>query len=260
MRRRNQFYPNSLELPGQPTPDSSRDTLLKLLAALISLAATVLALVTKHQLSNIVGIALVVLVFGWVFGKQLTDVLMRLPRRIADRRFIQQHEPQLLDFYDRLGRFTDGNDGRSLEGILRSATTYDSKTIYPLLNSNFIQDWEDCFDEQMRHRSRSVGQFLARCREFTHIIYQFDRNFAARAQAELTAASIDLPNNYIDQLEVFKDEFNAYLRDVDLWANTISTKIQKRWSNSPEFNRLLPTTNFERVKTFRRSSVAKSST
>jgi hypothetical protein len=99
----------------------------------------------------------------------------------------------------------------------------------------------------------SLLEFLKMCYEFTSIVTEFNRNYVIKAQQGLTR--IALPEqavHYVDQLEMFREEFAHFLRDVEEWAHSVDETAVKR---IPDFYRhhvqTAPTQIFERVSSFR---------
>lgn len=158
----------------------------------------------------------------------------------------------MRELLQRFDRFTSHNDGRALIPILRSVHAVQLQQTVP---SDYIGDWLHCYREQLNAARKTIYPFLARCREFTNIIASFNRFYVLQAQSAL-AQSRQLDEHFIDQLEEFREEFSAYLRDVEQWANSVRTWAEPRLGHLQNFWQLMPTANFERVKTFRRGQAS----
>jgi hypothetical protein len=86
-------------------------------------------------------------------------------------------------------------------------------------------------------------------------VQQFNSYYVLRAQKQLALASSPLPEFNIDELESFREEFAAFLRDFELWEKEIAEYLQSL--GLAEFNAMYqfaPTPSFERMKSFRRST------
>src|SRR5690349_9939720 len=94
----------------------------KFVTAVLSLAVVLIS-VFGHQRKDV--IALLVIVPGAVFilsvFPALVNVIKRFFRRGHQKRFVQSQYPRLQRLNERLVRYADQNDGRSLRAILYSA-------------------------------------------------------------------------------------------------------------------------------------------
>jgi len=74
-----------------------------------------------------------------------------------------------------------------------------------------------------------------------------------RTQKQLALAPTPPPEQTLDQLETFREEYIAFLRDFELWGKEIAAYLQSL--GIAEFNAMYqfaPCSNFERVKSFQK--------
>jgi hypothetical protein len=96
-------------------------------------------------------------------------------------------------------------------------------------------------------------QLLTRARELGNLIQQFNSYYVVRTQKHIALATTPLPEQTLDQLETFREEYIAFLRDFELWGKEIAAYLQSL--GIAEFNAMYqfaPCSNFERVKAFQK--------
>jgi len=237
------------EKPQQQRSKMSAETIVRLITAVLGLTAVVLGLTTKLPTSTtwLVRITLLFLVIVGI------SFLGRIARQVLKgrrhRQFIVAETRNLKALVSQLEKFIDPNQMRALMYIMRSAYSNNFDAIGKVLAVDYIGTWLDCFKEQLRTDPPSLGAFILRCREFTLIVSDFNRNYVHRANKELAAAH--LRQDYIEQLEEMRDEFHYLLRRTEEWARVI---IDYGKENLPEGEaqlwRYAPVNHFDRVKSF----------
>lgn len=243
---------------GQPKQPKgpSRDAVMNFLAAVIALLVALIPLLLNHALDYriVLGVALAALL--WVWRTHVIAAILWLPNRSADHRFVAVEEPRLMALLERFKVFMSNDDMRGLPNILRSMSFGNPATVNMFTTAlALVADWMGCFSEQLRYPCLSPRQLLARCCEFTRIVSEFNRNGVFQVQAGVAASAPPIQEHYIDQLEQFREEFSAYLRELESWSKDVAERGKLRVREN-EFFQLSPTPYFERVKAFRRSTQA----
>jgi hypothetical protein len=102
-----------------------------------------------------------------------------------------------------------------------------------------------------------ILKFLAGSRELANIVQQFNSYYVLRAQRQLAVAPTPLPEQNVAELEGFREEYAAFLRDFELWAKGIATYLQSLGgAEHPTLWQLAPTSYFESAKPFSRTKSA----
>ena len=74
-------------------------------------------------------------------------------------------------------------------------------------------------------------------------------------QKQIERGSFAVPDHFLDELEQFREDFNAFQRDVEEWANELSDYASS-FRGEGGWQRRTPVVHFERLKSFRRSKQA----
>jgi hypothetical protein len=230
---------------------------MKFVTAVLSLAVVLIS-VFGHQRKDV--IALLVIVPGAVLilsvFPALVNGIKRFFRRGRQKRFVQAQYPRLQRLNERLVRYADQNDGRSLRAILYSASAYQHDIVTRILGSDYIWTWMQCYSSALNdEQPRSFMGFMRLCNQFTAILAEYNRNYVLKAQKGLEQNPFP-QEHVVDQLETFRDDFNHYLREVEEWANGVTASalvIETDLHSSPQVS---PCNYCERVKTFRKNKVA----
>jgi hypothetical protein len=253
-------------LPGhfsnEPKPKSwfLSEPQMRFVTAVLSLAVVLIG-VFGHQRKEI--IALLFIVPGAVFLLSVLPALARLVKRIYKRgrqkRFVVAQYPRLQRLYQRLLRYADRNDGRSLRGILYSASAYQHDVVTRVLGADYIWTWMQCYGNDLNDQQpRSLLPFMRLCNEFTAILNEYNQNYALKIQKGIE--QVPLNQEYvIDQLETFREDFNQYLREVEEWATEVTASALKVEPDLHSNVQISPCTFFEKVKTFRKSKITSAS-
>jgi hypothetical protein len=192
-----------------------------------------------------------VLLLAW-FAKPRVEVwLRRMARRKREKRFIATNDAQMRDFVDQFGEFISTSNTKSFVCILRSAYSQNMTAVEQVISGDYIGNWYQSYREQLEFPITGLPQFLARSREFTNIVQQFNSYYVLRAQRHLASAATPLPDHNIEELEGFREEYAAFLRDVQPWAKGIANYLQSQgMKDHPLLWRHAPTNYFEKAKPF----------
>ncbi len=234
---------------------------LKLLTASLAFAAAVIGLVSKYPwfskpwiLDGV--IALGFLVLAWFAKPRFAHWLRRIKLHKGEQQFISTNDARLREFVEQFAEFISDNNTRSLRYIVRSACSQNPMEVDKILAGDYLGHWFFSFREQLMFPVQSVGQFLGRCREFTNLVQQFNSSYALRSQRLFTSATPAPPEHVLDELEGFREDYNAFLRNLEPWAKTIATYLQSIGvTDTPTQWRLAPTAYFERPKSFKKSQL-----
>lgn len=222
---------------------------IELITALVLCVPILSKLDENHPYLKIAVALLAVILLIWIGRSFFVFVLDALRHRGQDKTFILNNRSKLQDLRDRLERFTS-SDGRALVSILRSNVSSNNAGIVKILGCDYFGQWIRCFDLRLRGPSDDIEEFLLRCREFTVIVASFNRDYVVRAHTELSLFS-PRELHFIDQLEEFREEFNAFLRELENWAGNVNNYALHRFVQQETSWSFAATNYFERVKTFR---------
>jgi hypothetical protein len=234
---------------------------LKLLTASLAFVASIVGLATKYQwlikpwVVNVV-IALGVLTLGWFAKPRVVHWLHRIKRRKREQQFVATNDARLREFVEQFAEFLSDNNTKSLRYIVRSACSQNMTEVEKILSGDYLGNWLFSFREQLMFPERSLGQFLARCREFTNIVQQFNSNYAHRAQKLFTTTPTPPLEHVLDELEGFREDYNAFVRNLEPWGKGIAAYLQSVGiTDTPTQWRLAPVTYFDKPKSFKKSQV-----
>jgi len=236
--------------------------LLKVLTPALGLLLFLLGLTSKYPwltqpwVKNAL-VVLGILVVAWFAKPRLVVWRRKLRQRKRDRIFVATNEVRLRQFTDRFAEFISDSNNRSLIYMIRSGFSQNMTAVEQIFSGDYIRNWFASYREQLAFPVTHRMQFLARCRELGNLVQQFNSYYVLRAQKQLALAPSPLPEFNIGELESFREEFAAFLRDFEIWAKEIAEYLQSL--GVAEFNAMYqfaPTPSFERVKSFRRSTPA----
>lgn len=256
------FYPPLANL--SPPPPEKRgfsvETAVRLVTAILLAAAAFLNTVpslwgwtAKHYAVLVIITVLAVGMLGWLLSAPVLGLVRRWRKRSSDRRFVREQSLKLGDLVKRLHPFIANETGGVMR-ILRMAGGEHMTSISPLINSpDYMPAWVGCFREQLKYPVDSLEAFLARYTEFWSIVISFNRDYVLRARQILSTVK-PLGDSTIEDLEQFREDFAAYLRAFDEWADKIVEEARIRTGDP--YCRLAPKPGFEKVKSFRRGAAA----
>jgi hypothetical protein len=226
----------------------SLDSILKTFAALMTLVSVLFGWTGNHPVGTKILAAVGALVFLWIVGPYASESVGWVRQTTRDRVFRKREDTHLRQFVNRFARFISTNDNRSIVCTANSVMANNIALAGKLPDWDCANAWLRCFQEQLNAPVRSLVPFLQRCGEFGTIVSLFNRSYVQPVQKCLAQATVQ--EHYLDQLEVFKDEFNDFLRALESWSVVIFEFVRNR-----EICRLSPTVHFDRVNTFRRVKI-----
>jgi hypothetical protein len=248
----------------QPAPQPPRRhelaiEILKFLTPLLGFLLLTVSSVSKYPwlskpwvLNSL--IALGVLVLIWFAKPRITAWLQRRGQREREKQFIETNDARLREFVDQFGEFISTSNTKSFLSIIRSAHSQNMTAVEQVISGDYIGNWYQSYREQLEFPTTALPQFLARSREFTNIVQQFNSYYVLRAQRHFAAATKPLPEHDIEELEGFREEYAAFLRNVQPWAKGIANYLQSQgMKDHPLLWRHAPTNYFEKVKPFGKS-------
>jgi hypothetical protein len=231
--------------------------LLRFLTALLSFLVVVIGSAKFPWLSKswmlAILISLGIAFLMWLAKPRLTVWLQNRRTKKRDREFIAAQTSRLIKFVNRFAQFVSLSDTRSLIVIIRAAYSQNVTAVEQVLTTDHIRNWFQAFIEELRFPTDVLLQFLARCREFTTIVQQFNNDCALHAQSRL-ANGASIPDECIEELEKFRGDYTAFLRGLEEWSDEVCTYLQSAGVND-YFSRcrLAPLSHFERLKAFHKS-------
>jgi hypothetical protein len=194
------------------------------------------------------------LIVAWFARPRLSAWLTKHRQKKRDRLFIAANDARLREFAEQFGQFISNNNTRSLIYIVRSGFSQNTGAVEQILAGDYIGSWFHAYLEHLAFATTDLSQFLARCREFSNIVQQFNSYYVLRAQRQLAAAVTPISEQGVAELEGFREEYNAFLRDLEAWAKGICNYLTSVGvADQPTQWRLGPASYFERAKSFNRT-------
>lgn len=168
-----------------------------------------------------------------------------LTRKLEERRFVKKESVRLQDLLRQFQSFAGKQNEGRLRNIITSAFGPDRQIMESFLPSEHSRIWSECLNVQLATPTTSLEVLAARAHEFTLLVEDFDAGQAQRVQKAITSSKNPLHEAYIDMLEEFSDDFNAFLRDLEKWAGAFNDYAIERigWER-------IPKSKFEKVKSF----------
>jgi hypothetical protein len=250
---------NYFEDQEESVPPAQRNWLsepiIKLVTAVTALGAAILTVFGHNQKAFFVVFLGCGLVIVWFLAGVLRNPIRRLVREYGNRRYVAREYGKLKLLFERLGKFTSKDDGRSFRHEMYSASAYRLDIIDKILGADYIEDWLRCYTIRLEFPCQSVVEFLSRCREFTTIVNHYNTNYVIKTQKTIEASPVDiLPVHCLDQFEEFRERFSAYLNEIEQWADAIARDVKPRVSLA-HFLEHVPR-SFTRARSFKKVDVA----
>lgn len=230
-----------------PKERVSLDTGLKTGAALLVFISTVSGWTNGHPYRANALILLGIAVLLWILGTWALTQVQAIFRLSQVKQFVKREQLSLNELIHRFERFVDNSRCESFIYILRNMGNSNIEYLR-LLSVDYIQRWLYCFSFQQRIPTVRLELFIARCQEFTVMVQQFNSDYVLRARQEFQRGT-PLQEQNVHDLEAFREDFSAFLRDLSAWGERIAVE-SKRLSGEKLIGASLAT-HFERVKTFR---------
>lgn len=254
------FDPNS---EGQYVAPSRRRELvievLKILTPALGLLLFLLGLNSKYAWLSTPWIratlaALGILTVAWFAKPRFTMWLKKLVQKKRQMEFVATAGAELHKLAQQFGEFISDNDSRSFICTIRSGFSQNMTAVEQVLAGDYIASWFYAYREELSYAPTGVPQLLARCREFGNMVQQFNSYYVLRAQKHLAAAATPLPEHSIAALEQFREEYNAFLRELESWMKGNASYIQSLGvTTHAAIWQLAPTVYYERAKPFSRT-------
>lgn len=227
---------------------------------IVQLASAVLNATVVVILSWQKATSLVVKVLFWMAAITLLGILVMYAvratrwifRTIRTNRLVAAEAKKLIAMFKRFKLFTQDNHAESFRCILRNTTPYRVEVTDQIFETDYVTDWVFSFEQQTSYPTTSAMALFLRCREFSLLVKDFNNNYVIRAQKGILKSSIQLPESSLDQLENFREEYNAFLRDYTQWAKSVCDQERALLGESQQTAMLFPCISVERVKSFRK--------
>ena len=248
------FSDLNAEDPPAVTPSQRHElrvAILQVTAALLAIVPFFWPWAARHR---IYAALVVVLVVGWIAKPRVVGWAQQRRYNRRDRQFVADNRNDLGRLVQRFAVFVSNHDNRSLIQILRSGYSQNMSAVEQIISADYIESWLYCYREHLRSaRASSLEQFLSQCREFSHIVQAFNSYYALPAQRKLAVAT-PLSDDIVSRLEEFREEYCAFLREIEPWAQGIANYLQSKGvMDQSALWGLAPTIHFERPKSFRQT-------
>lgn len=225
-----------------------------MIAAILGAVPHLSGWTTQHPEALKISIGLALAILAWLVSRSVLPSIRSVRKWYLDRRFVRQESMKLGEFIYRLRPFV-ANETTGLITILRAVGAEHMTSVSPIINApDYVPSWRGCFQEQLKRPAVDLDVFLARYRELLTIVNSFNRDYVHRAHRTLSTVR-PLGETSIADLEQFREEFAAYLRDFELWGDKVYEEVRIRTGN-PHHWTLAPKASFDKVKSFRRSTAA----
>lgn len=196
-----------------------------------------------------------IFVILWIAARQLAVLFHWVIDRLRTNSFVEQQDVRMHTLLDRFNELASSNQTCALMQIIRSAMGNNVDSVARIVACDYIGNWITCFRLQLESRTSSMPILVKRSHELTSLVSSFNRDYAQRAQRQLSAEK-DLAEHSINELEEFREEFNALLRDLEEWGKEIFKQQSAMYGQDGQTLWPTPGIYFERVKSFRRSANA----
>jgi hypothetical protein len=175
--------------------------------------------------------------------------------RARDQEFMASQGNRLHKLLGQFRVFAHNTENQSLVSILRSACV-DEELVRQVYGAEYMSRWFDCFYKELEFEATSPRAFLDRCAQFVALVTEFNTSHVTPTQKQIEKGSFAVPDHFVDELDQFREDFNAFQRDVEEWANELSDYASLFHGEGGSWERHTPIVHFERVKSFRRSKPA----
>lgn len=250
-------------IPAAPSHSSDRETLLKFVAAIFALVASILGLVGKFPwvLNRWVLDGVIVLgvgVLAWLARPRVARWRQKINRRKREQEFIEKNAAQLHASVDQFREFISDTNQKSFRCIVKSALSQRATDVERVFGGDYLGKWFACFCQELKFPALSAVALLARYREFTVIVQQFNFDYIIRTQKLFTSDAMPQPEHVLEALEAFREDYNAFLRNLEAWQKTIMSYLKS--IGVTDFStqwQLAPAISFDRPASFKNSQAVK---
>jgi len=175
--------------------------------------------------------------------------------RAGDLEFIASQGNRLHKLLEQFRVFAHHEEKQSLVSILRSACV-DEELVRQVYGAEYVSSWFDCFSNELEFEAPSLRAFLNRCVQFITLLTEFNSSHVMPVQKQIEKSSFAVPELFVDELEQFREDFNAFQRDVEGWVSELRDYARLSPDEGNWWQRHTPILHFDRVKSFRRSKPA----
>jgi hypothetical protein len=191
----------------------------------------------------------------WLVVPRFKTWAQQTNTRARDLEFIASQGNRLHKLLGQFRVFAHNTEKQSLVSILRSACI-DEELVRQVYGAEYVSSWIDCFSKELEFDPTSLRAFLNRCVQFITLVTEFNTSHVMPTQKQIEKGSFAVPDLFVDELEQFREDFNAFQRDVEGWANELCDYARLSRDGGAWGQRHTPTVHFDRVKGFRRSKPA----
>ena len=188
----------------------------------------------------------------WLVVPRLKTWAKQRNTHARDLEFIACQGNRLHKLLGQFKVFAHNTEKQSLVSILRSACV-DEELVRQVYGAEYVSSWFDCFSKELEFEAVSLRAFLNRCVQFITLVTEFNTSHVMPTQKQIEKNSFAVPDLFVDELEQFREDFNAFERDVEGWANELSDYARLSCDVGGWWQRHTPVVHFDRVKSFRRS-------
>lgn len=190
----------------------------------------------------------------WLVVPRFRSWLKQRNASSRDLEFVTSQGRRLHKLLEQFKAFAHSRENQSLVSILRSACM-DDELVRQMYGADYVSSWLDCFNKELEFEATSLRGFLNRCAQFIVLMTEFNTGHVIPSQKRFEKGSFVVPDHFVDELEQFREDFNAFQRDIEGWANELGDYARLRRGVSEWWQRA-PVVRFERVKSFRLSKLA----
>lgn len=188
----------------------------------------------------------------WLVVPRLKTWAKQRNTHARDLEFIACQGNRLHKLLGQFRVFAHNTEKQSLVSILRSAYV-EEELVRQVYGAEYVSSWFDCFSKELEFEAISLRAFLNRCVQFITLVTEFNTSHVMPTQKQIEKSTFAVPDLFVDELEQFREDFNAFQRDVEGWANELSDYARLSRDEGGWWQRHTPVVHFDRVKSFRRS-------
>ena len=185
----------------------------------------------------------------WLVVPRFRTWLKKRNASSRDLEFVASQGRRLHKFLGQFKAFAHRTENQSLVSILRTACM-DDELIRQMYGADYVSSWLDCFNKELEFEATSLRGFLNRCAQFVVLMTEFNIGLVIPSQKRFENGSFVVPAHFVDELEQFREDFNAFQRDIEGWANELGDYARLRRGIGEWWQRAT-VVRFVRVKSFR---------
>jgi hypothetical protein len=241
----------------QPRKHELLVEVLRFVTAVLAFGSVTLGLFARfHWFSNrwvkATAVAASLTFILWLVVSRLKTWAKQRNTHARDLEFICSQGNRLRKLLEQFRVFAHNTENQSLVSILQSACVGE-EMLRQVYGAECVSSWFDCFYKELEFEASSLCAFLDRCAQFIVLVTEFNISYVIPTQKQIEKGSFAVPDRFVDELEQFREDFNAFQRDVEEWANELSDYASLFRDDGGPWQRRTPVVHLERVKSFRRS-------